>query len=128
MKGRRRRQLLGAGVLAAAGLLGVVGHFSRELYLDLSDPVSDANCERIRGRIESGITLAEVRALLRRPPNGEGLGELKGRLMLWTSPRNHRELFVWLDDRSGRVERVSIWNPLPERPSLTDRIRRLWPW
>jgi hypothetical protein len=58
MTGRRRRLLLGAGVLAAAGLLGAYG------LMPPKPGVTRANCERIR----EGMTVPQVEHLLGGPP------------------------------------------------------------
>jgi hypothetical protein len=56
----------------------------------VSDPVTEVNCDRIRARIQAGISEGDVQALLGRPPDERGRndnGEPVGPFRVWNSRR-----------------------------------------
>jgi hypothetical protein len=122
---RRRRLLLGLGLLALLGLAG--GLFA---FLYPWPGVTGANFERI----QEGMTLAEVEKILGGPPhdrgpiineadlrNGPG-PQSRDTIASWTA--NGITVFVKLDEQSL----VKATARLGVEETLTDRLRRLLPW
>jgi hypothetical protein len=118
---RRRRLLLGAGLLALLGLAGLV------LAAWLTRPQPGVTEENY-GRITYGMTLAEVQGLL----GGEAEEWTPmGNTLIGTWRRDG--LTVYVSFQGGRVwQRARMkdgqgWSEMPPGP-FPDRLRHLLPW
>ena len=119
---KKRRLLLGVGVLAVLGMAGMVVWESQP-----RPGITRANYERIR----EGMTLVEVEAILGRPGDGFGGDGDTPRVRFWQG--DHVKVTVWFDT-DGCVEAgwcgtgEEEWEPLTEDEGFLDRLRRLLPW
>jgi hypothetical protein len=113
-------------LLGAALVLLALGFVVTDLAV--SDPVTEANCTRIRARIPAGITEAEVQALFGRPPDKKGRndnGEPVGPFRVWTGRRG--SIKVWLsEDSAPRV--TYAWFRAAPAERFLDRLRGWLGW
>jgi hypothetical protein len=128
MTGRRRRLLLGAGVLAAAGLLGAYAMVPPE------PGVTPANCCRLR----VGMKEQDVEAILGRPGRlGLQIGPVYQKV--WQAgPVTVRIVFDWEDDdrvlrgrwsvRGNASDILTEEEAAEEDGNILHHLGRLVPW